>query len=108
MAVKKIKPEVAAKSISDALALSHFFVANFIVLLGEFTNLFDFLLSKHPGMDFVKQYISAPGMLLAGGWLNDANTINLWLSMESVIIVASLVYWGLCWLATRFIFLILE
>ena len=105
---RKIKPDIAAKSISDALALSHFVVANFLVVIGEFTNLFDFVLSKHPGMDFVKQYISTPGMLLAGPWLNDANTMNLWLSMESVIILASLIYWALCWLATRFLFIILE
>lgn len=105
---RKIKPDIAAKSISDALALSHFFVANFLVVVGEFTTLFDFIPGKHPGMDFVKQYISTPGMLLAGSWLNEANTLNLWLSMESVIILASLVYWTLCWLATRFLFLILE
>jgi hypothetical protein len=78
------------------------------VSLGEGTNLFDFVLTKHPGMDFVKMYISTPGMILAGGWLNDNNTINLWLSMQMVILVASLVYWILCWIATRFIFLIVE
>ena len=105
---RKIKPDIAAKSISDALGLSHFFVANLLVVIGEFTNLFDFVLTQHPGMDFVKQYISTPAMLIIGNWLNADNAINLWLSMELVIVLASVIYWSLCWLATRFIFLILE
>jgi len=105
---RKLKPEIASKTIADALGLSHFFVANLLVVIGEFTNLFDFMLSKHAGMDFVKQYISMPGVMVPVSWLNADNTINLWLSMEIVIIVASIIYWSLCWLVTRFLFLILE
>lgn len=102
----RIKPAEAAKTISDALALSHCITANFLVALGEFTPLFTFVDSKHPGMDFVKQDISMPGTLLVGSWGTDDNTINLWLSMEAVILVASLVYWGICYLCTRLILLL--
>jgi hypothetical protein len=104
----KTKPDKAAKTISDAFALSHFFVANFILVLGEFTSLFDFIVSPHPGMDFVKQYISAPAMLVSHLWWNDKGTLNLWVSMEGIIIAASLVYWVLCYLATRFILVVME
>lgn len=58
----KIKPEAASKKIADALGLSHFLVTNFIVLIGEFTSLFNFMKTKHGGIDFVKTYISAPGL----------------------------------------------
>lgn len=104
---RRIKHNIAAKSIADALAVSHFVVANCLILMGEVTNLFDFLPGPHPGMDFVGKFISTPGMLLIGAWLNPATTFDLWLSMECVIILASLIYWGLCWLATRLLFIVI-
>jgi len=119
---RRIKPAEAAKTIADALALSHFVVANVLVVVGELTPLFDFVNSKHPGMDFVKIYIDAPAVWLldcywafsqAFGFLSvffsenarttDTSSFTLWLGVESVILLGSVVYWGLCYIASRLI-----
>jgi len=101
---RRIKPAEASKTIADALGLSHFVIVNLIALIGEITPLLDFMPGKHPGMDIVKNYIAFPATSIARGWWYDDNTINLWLSMEIIIILASALYWVLCYFATRLIF----
>jgi len=62
--MSQVKNKQAARSIADSLGLSHFVIANAIVFIGQVTNLFSFMGTKNPGIDFVKVYIAAPAVPL--------------------------------------------
>ena len=65
-----------------------------------------FIGTKHPGMDFVKQYVSTPAAILFQSFWKDDNLINLWFSMEAFIILGSIIYWVVCYFCSRLILLL--
>ncbi len=95
-----VRNRKAAVAVADALGISHFIVANVIIALGEFTDLFSFMKTSHPGIDFVMQYLDALVYSLFG-LANPSDPLMLFLSAELIVLTSSVLYGALCWAITK-------
>lgn len=101
---KRIKPNVVAIRLAEALAIAHFVVANIVCVLGEFTPLFNSFGSKHPGVFFVLNNIDGPVYaIFKSRVLTTNDTLIFFMYTEMIIILSSAVFAGICYCAVRFI-----
>lgn len=49
-----------AAILADAVGISHFVLANLVIVLGEFTSIFQHLSEKYGGLTFIFRYVDAP------------------------------------------------
>ncbi len=92
--------------LSDAAGISHFIVANLVVLLGQFTSAFADIGGKYPGLAFVYKYFDSPIASIpwvAGlvNWSLNSSVFMVFTVGEMIIIAASVVYGGLVYLLCR-------
>ncbi len=79
---------------ADAVAITHFCLANFLFLIGEWTDLFKAIDVSNAGWVIVNEYIDAPIYNFFKGFVGDIHSDGLmfFMSVELVIIVSSVVY----------------
>ena len=111
MATRK-KPKNRANVVADAVGISHFIVANFCIILGQFTEVFKGVGGniKYPGLEFVYKYFDAPILLLLGGLARSdrGDVFFTFLVAELIIIAASIFYAVLAFFFIKLLFLLLE
>jgi len=90
-----------ARIVADAIAISHFIVANLIILFGVFfpkNKIFELFLSHYsntPGVDFIYQVMDRPIYNYFTGTaeaFRESNQFMFFLSAEAIIILGSFFY----------------
>ena len=98
--------------VADAVGVSHFIVANFCILLGQYTEVFKGIgiNVKYPGLEFVYRYFDAPVMLMLGGLAraDRGDVIFTFLVAELIIVITSIFYGIMAYLFIKLLFLLIE
>lgn len=101
-----ISPEDKSKMVADGIGVAHFIVANIVVLLGQFTKLFDAVIevyADNKGIYFLYYYLDRPAYYLFKGFAESAKedvALSL-LCAELIIIVSTVLYGFLAYFAIR-------
>lgn len=79
---------------ADAVAITHFCLANFLFLIGEWTNLLKAIDVSNAGWVIINEYIDAPVYHFFKDYVGDIHSDGFlfFMSVELVIIVSSVVY----------------
>ena len=92
---KKRKKEYSKYVIAaDAFGITHFIVANLVLILGETSTLFLSVGTKHPGVTFIFDYLDAPVYQMFKGFVANfrADPVFMFLTAEFIIVASSLIY----------------
>jgi hypothetical protein len=78
----------------DAVGITHFILANILLVVGEFTELLRVIDVKHAGIRFIYDYLDAPVYYFLEFYIGNthADGIYMFLAVELVIVTASVVY----------------
>ena len=101
-----ISPEDKSKMVADGIGVAHFIVANFVVLLGQFTSIFDALIrvqADNKGIYFLYYYLDRPVYFLFRGFVESARedwVLSL-LCAQLIIVVSTVLYGFLAYFAIK-------
>lgn len=95
---------------AEAVAVAHFLVANLVMLLGQYFNVFDFLEGKNGGVKFVYHYIDLPLYTLLGSFTDNIGPrgTSVMFGCELIILVSSAVYGVICYILLDVLFSVLK
>ena len=89
--------------VADAIGLTTLIVGTAAIALGEVTDIFGFMKSDHPGVEFVYKYLCAPIYLVISPLLPTAAVDYSYMVIAAVLVVVAtaLVYGLVAYLALR-------
>ncbi len=102
---KKNRKEYSRSAVAaDAVGIAHLIIGTLLIIVGEFTPIFEKLSFEHGGVQFIFQYLDAPVYYLLRPFMPDAegDSIYLWLSGLAVITLSSMLYALVVYLMLRF------
>ncbi len=94
LVMPKKKQVSKAARIADAVGIGHLILGSVLILVGEFTTVFDSYDFDHGGIKFVYQYLCAPVYLIFQSFLevHRGDSFSVLLAGFLVVIAASVLY----------------
>ncbi|MCB0358346.1 MAG: hypothetical protein KDD44_01875 [Bdellovibrionales bacterium] len=93
-----------ASVVADSVGITHFIVANLLVVAGFFPEYFPGDFGRYPGLEFVYRFVDLPVYYVLQGVIksNSSELIMVYLLGELVIVLSSILYWTLAYCFVRF------
>lgn len=104
-ASNKGQRKTTAGVVGDSVGFAHFLIANAVLIIGEFSTLFDSVAKVHGGMEFVYRYIDTPLYSLVRPFEKHfvGDPMFTFLFAELVIGLSSIIYGAVAYLMVRIV-----